>query len=169
MLNPTSGPVDTVPSQRRVPTATGTPTGPVTAPPQSPLRLVQGLGKPAPASGSTRSILLCDDRAEVRLELAKVLRGGSPDPVHVLALPDGSALLDAYNATVNHLVLIGIHSGTSIGIEATDLLLEMHPAAATIVFGSSADIDLLSVAYARGCTGLLLWETGKGLPHSPVR
>ena len=134
----------------------------------TPVRRVQGAGQPALASGLMRSILLCDDRAEVRLELAKILRGGSPDPVHVLALPDGSALLDAYNATVNHLVLIGIHSGTSVGIEATNLLLEMHPAAAPIVFGSIADIDLLSAAYAHGCTGLMLWETGKGLPHNPV-
>ena len=124
--------------------------------------------KTALVSGLMRSILICDDRAEVRRELAKVLRGGSSHPVHVLALPDGHALLDAYYATVNRLVLIGIHSDASIGIEATDLLLEMHPAAAAIVFGSIADIDLLSAAYARGCTGLMLWEPAKRLPYNSV-
>jgi FixJ family two-component response regulator len=103
-------------------------------------------------------MLICDDRAEVRLELTNLLRLGSPDPLDVQSMPHGYALLKAYQATGNSLVLIGIHSRTSAGSEATALLLEMHPTAAPILFGSLADIDLLSATYARGCGGLMIWE-----------
>jgi hypothetical protein len=55
-------------------------------------------------------------------------------------------------------VLIGVHSGTTIGTQAIDLLLAAHPDAAPIVIGSITDLDLLAGAYARGAGGLLLWE-----------
>ena len=52
--------------------------------------------EPALASGAARSILIGDDRADVRVELAKILLVGSPGPVHVQAVADGFARLDVY-------------------------------------------------------------------------
>jgi DNA-binding NtrC family response regulator len=110
-------------------------------------------------------VLICDDRADVGRELASTLRLGSSDSVH--GVSDAAALLDAYRETATDLVLIGVHSGSTVGSEALGQLLERHPAAAPIVFGSITDIDLLAAAFARGVGGLLLWEPGKR-PPNPV-
>ena len=108
------------------------------------------------ATASMRSVLICDDRAAIRLELSKTLRLGSGGSVH--AVPDGWALLVAYQKAAREQVLVGIHSGNTVGIQAVRLLLETHPTAAPIVFGSITDIELLAAAYCGGAGGLLLWE-----------
>ena len=112
--------------------------------------------------GLMRSVLICDDRAAVRLELSKTLRLGASGPV--LGVPDGDALLDAYENGARDQVLIGVHSGSTVGIHAVTLLLETHPDAAPFLFGSMNDIDLLADAYCRGAGGLLLWEPGAQWP-----
>jgi hypothetical protein len=83
-------------------------------------------------TGTRRSVLICDDRPDVRHELSQALRSDSRDPVH--EVPDGTALLDSYEGGADQ-VLIGVHSGTTIGTEAVELLLATHPDAAPIVFG----------------------------------
>jgi len=83
-------------------------------------------------------------------------------------VPDGTALLDAYQESATDQVLIGIHSGSTVGSQAISLLLEKHPTAAAIVFGSITDIDLLAAAYANGARGLLLWEPGQQSLPNPV-
>jgi DNA-binding NarL/FixJ family response regulator len=108
-------------------------------------------------------VLICDDRPDVRRELSQALRSGSRDLVH--EVPDGNALLDAYEEGADQ-VLIGVHSGTTVGAQAVELLLAAHPDAAPIVIGSMADLDLLAGAYARGTGGLLLWEP-ETLAHEP--
>jgi DNA-binding NarL/FixJ family response regulator len=75
-------------------------------------------------------------------------------------------LLAAYENSAIDRVLIGVHSGTTIGTEAIDLLLAAHPDAAPIVIGSMTDLDLLTAAYAHGAGGLLLWEP-ETLAHEP--
>ena len=114
-----------------------------------------------PAPGRTanrirRSVLVCDDRCDVRHELSWALQSDSRDSVQ--EVPDGDSLLDAYEEGTINQVLIGVHSGTTVGTHAIELLLATHPDAAPIVIGSINDIDLLTGAYARGAGGLLLWE-----------
>ncbi len=114
--------------------------------------------------GTRRSVLICDDRPGIRHELARALRFDSLDLVH--EVPDAPTLLAAYEESAIDRVLIGVHSGTTIGTEAIDLLLAAHPDAAPIVIGSMIDLDLLAGAYARGAGGLLLWEP-ETLTHEP--
>jgi DNA-binding NarL/FixJ family response regulator len=106
------------------------------------------------------SVLICDDRAEVRRGFAEEV--GQPEFLsgsgEIVGVADGFALLHALEAQPDAAVLIAIHSGSSTGSEAVTMLLGRHPSAAPIIVGSAADIDLLAEVYARGAGGLLLWE-----------
>ncbi len=125
----------------------------------------QSTSDSTPAEGTRRSVLICEDRANVRHELSRALRSDSRDLVH--EVPDAATLVEAYERSAIDRVLIGVHSGTTIGMEAIDLLLAAHPDAAPIVIGSMTDLDLLAGAYARGAGGLLLWEP-ETLAHEPA-
>jgi len=89
-------------------------------------------------------VLICDDRCDVRHELLWALQSDSRDSVQ--EVPDGDSLLDAYEEGTINQVLIGVHSGTTVGTHAIELLLATHPDAAPIVIGSIKDIDLLTGA-----------------------
>jgi DNA-binding NarL/FixJ family response regulator len=106
------------------------------------------------------SVLICDDRAEVRRGFAEKV--GQPEFLsgsgEIVGVADGFGLLQALEAQPDAAVLIAIHSGSSTGSEAVTMLLGRYPSAAPIIVGSAADIDLLAEAYARGAGGLLLWE-----------
>ena len=113
----------------------------------------------------TTCVLICDDRPTVGRELSQTFRQFLPSiaPVRAHVVTDGFALVDAFEATPAGLVLIGIHAGTTAGIDAINLLLAIHPQARTVVYGSVTDVELLAVAYAQGAGGLLVWEpTGAG-------
>src|SRR6476660_6639787 len=114
----------------------------------------------------TSTVLICDDRPEVGRELSQTFRLYLPSiaPVNAHLVADGFALVDAFEARPADLVLIGIHAGTTAGIDAINLLLGIHPQANTVVYGSVTDVELLAAAYARGAGGLLVWE-----PSSPGR
>ena len=114
--------------------------------------------------GRRRPVLICDDRPAVRHELSRALRFDSLDLVR--EVPDAATLLAAYEESAVDRVLIGVHSGTTVGTEAVEILLAAHPDAAPIVIGSVTDLDLLAAAYARGAGGLLLWEP-ETLAHEP--
>lgn len=119
-------------------------------------------GPAAAALEGMRSMVICDDRVEVRRELSCLLRGRSQDSV--VGVADGAALLDAYHEGPARQVLVGIHSASTVGREAINLLRGAHPTAAPVVFGALTDIDLLADAYVLGAGGLLLWESGNGRP-----
>jgi DNA-binding NarL/FixJ family response regulator len=102
------------------------------------------------------TMLVCDDRPEVRQQLSRILRHRSQGAVESVA--DGTDLLDAYAATAPAQVLIGVHGGSTFGSDALDLLLANHPASSPVIYGSRSDIDLLARVYARGAAGLLVWE-----------
>jgi DNA-binding NarL/FixJ family response regulator len=110
--------------------------------------------------GPTTSVLICDDRPTVGLELSQTFRVFLPSiaPVTASVVADGFALVDAFEQTPADLVLIGIHADTTAGIDAINLLLGLHPRANTVVYGSVIDVELLAAAYARGAGGLLVWE-----------
>jgi CheY-like chemotaxis protein len=106
------------------------------------------------------SVLICDDRAEFRRELAHTLRasGSLHSSVDIDCVGDGVAMLEHFRRAATDLVLIGVHAGSIIGTQAIGLLLESGLSASSIIFGSPTDLDLLAGAFARGAGGLLLWE-----------
>jgi DNA-binding NarL/FixJ family response regulator len=108
-------------------------------------------------NGPVTSVLICDDRPAVLQGWLMTLRS-LPGVVDIDWVPNGFALLDAFETKQADLVLIGVHSASSAGHEAIGLLLGMHPSTSTTIYGSLADIDILSAAYARGAASLLLWE-----------
>lgn len=117
-------------------------------------------------AGRLRAVLICDDRADVRLELSRLVQLRSEDSVQ--GVGDARALLNAYEENPNAQILIGVHSGSTFGADAFDLLIGKHQTASAIVFGSINDIDLLAHVYARGAIGLLLWELGQPWSDHPV-
>jgi DNA-binding NarL/FixJ family response regulator len=129
-------------------------------------------GPDAVRSEQLTSVLICDDRPNIRRALARQV--GQPEfccpPVEIVAVTDGFALLAALEATPAAAVLIAIHAGSTVGDEAITMLQGRHPAVAPIIVGSVVDIDLLTQAYARGAGGLMLWEPGQsdasGLPSA---
>ena len=104
------------------------------------------------------SVLICDDRADVRRELSRVFQLRSQGPVE--SVGDGGDLLDTYEAKSPVQVMIGVHPDSTFGVDALDLLLERHPTAQPVVYGSRRDIEFLARVYARGAAGLVLWEIG---------
>jgi CheY-like chemotaxis protein len=127
----------------------------------SALPLGNSSSRPVPAtSEQLTSVLICDDRADVRRGLAEQV--GQPEflagPEDIAGVADGFALLQALEARPDAAVLIAIHAGSSTGIQALTMLLGRYPSATPIVVGSAADIVLVADAYARGAGGLLLWE-----------
>jgi DNA-binding NarL/FixJ family response regulator len=106
------------------------------------------------------SVLICDDRPDIRRGLAERVGQGEffAVPVDVVGVGDGFALVQALDANPEAAVLIAIHAGSTVGNEAITMLQGRHPAVAPIIVGSVADIGLLAEAYARGPGGLMLWE-----------
>jgi CheY-like chemotaxis protein len=117
--------------------------------------------RPVPGkSPQLTSVLICDDRTDVRRGFAEQV--GQPEFLsghgEIVGVADGFALLQALEVKPDASVLIAIHSGSSTGIQALTMLLGRHSSAAPIIVGSAADIGLLADAFARGAGGLLLWE-----------
>ena len=104
------------------------------------------------------SVLICDDRPDVRRELSQVFQLRSPGPVESVGA--GSDLLSIYETRSPVQVMIGVHPGSTFGVDALDLLLAQHPTASPVVYGSRRDVEYLAGVYARGAAGLLLWEIG---------
>jgi len=109
--------------------------------------------------GPVTSVLICDDRPEVRQNLADMLRP-LPALVSIGGVSDGFALVDSHHALLADLILIGFHELGGVAEEAMSLILGIDPAAVIIVVGSVADAELLVNAYVRGARGMLLWDPG---------
>jgi len=112
-------------------------------------------------SGPVSSVLVCDDRPEVRDGLADVLTllPGSPGIIYV---SNGFALVEQYTRNPPDIVLVGIHRGSMTGAEAVTMLIKTHPDAPVIVFGVAEDSELLADVFVRGARGLVLWDPAKG-------
>jgi DNA-binding NarL/FixJ family response regulator len=111
-------------------------------------------------SGPVSSVLVCDDRAEVRESLSEALQllRGSPE---ITFVSHGFALVELYTRNPADVVLVGIYRGSTAGAEAVSMLVSAQPDAAVIVFGVAADSDLLADVFARGARGLVLWDPPK--------
>jgi CheY-like chemotaxis protein len=108
--------------------------------------------------GPLVSVLICDDRPEVRRNLADMLRPLA-ELVSITGVSDGFALVDAHQAEPADLVLIGFHDLGGGAELAMSLILGMDPSVFIIMVGAVDDAELLVNAYARGARGLLLWDS----------
>jgi DNA-binding NtrC family response regulator len=121
-------------------------------------RAAGGFGAEVGASDCQLSVLICDDRVDVRQELSLAFQLRSQGPVE--SVGDNAALLDLYETRSPIQVMIGVHPGSTFGLDALVMLLARHPAALPVVYGARSDIELLASVYARGAAGLVLWEIG---------
>ena len=88
----------------------------------------------------------------------RVVAASMPSVTDIGSATDGVDLLGQYSTAPADLVLIGVQSGKASGIESTKKLLDVHPLAAVIVYGSCEDSRLLTAAIVRGARGFLLWD-----------
>jgi DNA-binding NarL/FixJ family response regulator len=117
----------------------------------------------APVQAPVGSVLICDDRPTARRTLSQLLTP-KPGTGVIGVVPDGAALVDAFAARPAVLVLIGLRRGGPTTPAAVDLLLTPNPSATVIVYGTSADADLLTAGITRGARGLMLWDPAQLLP-----
>ena len=104
-----------------------------------------------------RDVLLCDERRGVGQALGQALKE-MHSGFDITSCTDGFGLVDAFNARRADLVLIGIQTGRSAGMDALNLLLGLHPAATVLVYGTPKDVLPLAVAVTRGARGVMLWS-----------
>src|ERR1700712_545664 len=83
----------------------------------------------APVLTPVKTVLICDERPNARVLLARLLTAGTSVTV-IGAVPDAFTLVDAYTARPADVVFIRERRGTADGADALDLLLGLHPAAA---------------------------------------
>lgn len=122
-----------------------------------------------PAREQPVSVLICDDRADVRHTMVQHVRPPATlsAPGDTVGVADGYALLQALEANPAAAVLIAVHADSTTGHQAITLLHRRHPTAAPIIVGSPADLRLLAEVYTRGAGGLLLWEPTRAPRRAP--
>lgn len=104
-----------------------------------------------------RDVLLCDERRGVGRALGQALKE-MHSGFDITSCTDGFGLVDAFSARRADLVLIGIQTGRSAGMDALNLLMGLHPAATVLVYGTPTDVLPLAVAVTRGARGVMLWS-----------
>ena len=105
-------------------------------------------------------VLICDERSATRTAMNKAVTA-IRSVREIDGVSDGFALADAFFQNPADLVLIGHVPGRNGGLQATELLLGLFPAAPVIAFGPSAASVQLVMAVSRGARGLMLWDRGK--------
>ncbi len=113
----------------------------------------------ADSSMLARTALICDDRVAARSALTRRLSNFTI----VAAVPDGRSALDVLLTGMPDIVLIGLHRDSSSGQQAMRMVLDTHPLAVVVVFGSVGDARVLAAAVGDGASGVMQWDT-----HQPV-
>jgi DNA-binding NarL/FixJ family response regulator len=120
-----------------------------------------------PPFAGVRNVVLCDERPAVSRAISERVTG-LPEAVQITCVTDAFGLADAYIEQRPDLVLVSVRRGRTTGLEATALLLGLHPSAVVIAYGSAPDVEPMAVAVARGARGLMVWDpvssTGTGVP-----
>ena len=98
-------------------------------------------------------VLICDERPTARAALTRVLSEAIPTVTDVDSSTDGADLVAQFASRPADLVLVGIRSGKSRGVDAVNQLLDAYPAAPVIVYGSVDDTRAIATAIERGARG----------------
>ena len=108
------------------------------------------------------TVLICDDRVQVRDGLARVMSRVSG--VRGIELVEHSNLLVHYARTPMDLVLVGPQRATSLGVGTIRALLMAHPRANVVFFDAPDDVRRIAAALTVGACGFLRWDGS----HSPM-
>src|ERR1700712_4144009 len=92
---------------------------------------------------AVQRVCICDERPSARAALTRVVAGAIPSVTDIDCSADGLELLAQSAIPPADLVLVGIRNNKSSGTDAMRRLLELHPAAAVIVYGSVDDAPSL--------------------------
>jgi DNA-binding NarL/FixJ family response regulator len=106
------------------------------------------------------TVLICDDRRNVRDGLTRVLSAipGLPD---VESVAHGDELLARFARQPVDVVLVGTQRAVQTGIEAVRRLVAAHPHAAVVVFGAPDDIGSIHAAITSGARAYLRWDAAR--------
>ena len=108
------------------------------------------------------TVLICDDRVQVRDCLTRVMSRVSG--VQRVELVDHSTLRDRYALARRDLVLVGTQRASTRGVDTIRSLFVGHPHANVIAVGSPEDVGAIAAAIAAGACGFLRWDA-----YSPPR
>ncbi|MEV6908401.1 response regulator transcription factor [Amycolatopsis sp. NPDC051071] len=106
------------------------------------------------------TILICDDRRNVREGLARVLLA-VPGVNRIDYAADGEGLQTRYTRQPADVVLVGSQRAVASGLETTRLLVSANPEANVLVFGAPDDITTITAAIAGGARGYLRWDASR--------
>ena len=109
------------------------------------------------------TVLVCDDRVQVRDGLARVMWRVSG--VQRIELVDHRGLQGRYTRARMDLVLVGTQRASTRGVDTIRSLLAGHPHANVIAFGAPEDGGCIAAAIAAGACGFLRWDT---YAHHPM-
>jgi DNA-binding NarL/FixJ family response regulator len=106
------------------------------------------------------TVLICDDRRNVRDGLTRVLSAipGLPD---VESVAHGDELLARFARQPVDVVLVGTQRAVQTGIEATRRIVAAHPHVAVVVFGAPDDIGSIHAALTSGARAYLRWDAAR--------
>ena len=106
------------------------------------------------------TVLICDDRRQVRDGLTRVI--SRVTGVQRIELSEYGELVSRYARNRTDLVLVGTHRTAPMGLDAVRRLLLAQPRANVIAFGAPHDAANIAEAIAAGARGFLRWDT----PHA---
>jgi DNA-binding NarL/FixJ family response regulator len=106
------------------------------------------------------TVLICDDRRNVRDGLTRVLsaKPGLPD---IESVAHGDELLARFARQPVDVVLLGTQRAVHTGIEATRRLVAAHPHAAVVVFGAPDDVGTIHAAITSCARAYPRWDAAR--------
>lgn len=103
------------------------------------------------------TVVVVDDRGQVRERLARVLR--EVPGIHRPECMGTDELLGVYPRRRVDVAFVGMRNAVPAGVDTVRTLLELHPEAGVIVFGCPKDTTVIAAAIAAGAAGFLRWDT----------
>jgi DNA-binding NarL/FixJ family response regulator len=119
-----------------------------------------GPSRPATRGVSVPTVLICDDRRNVREGLGRVL-SAVPGISGIESVAHGDELLARFARRPVDAVLVGTQRAVQTGIEATRRLVAAHPQASVIVFGAPDDAAGIHAAITSGARAYLRWDAAR--------
>ena len=106
------------------------------------------------------TVLICDDRRNVREHLTRVM-SSVPGVSRIDSVTYGDELLTRFSRQPADVVLVGTQRAVPTGVEATRRLVAVNPNANVIVFGAADDSLSIAAAIAGGARGYLRWDSSR--------
>lgn len=105
------------------------------------------------------TVLICDDRHQVRDNLARVL-SRAPSIARIWRI-EHHHLLPTYARYPADLVLVATEHASTAGVTAIRQLLAVHDRVNVLAFGAPRDTGSVAAAIAAGANGFLRWDSSR--------